>query len=288
MIKSTTCDLCWKFEGANFLEINASKCCLCDQCFHNVKNKLLTPIEWYHLTLIYGIDYSYTDTEYYTENGRAKSKKFKREITDSESIPGVNAVADQLDKLMHYSMFPYADHNACIQALSKFTSEDIFECFNHLHHMKPTHHIYSGFCNICANVLKESAADWVRSQFNNIPYSHYEVPDALINAAAHCLQFDEAFLLAKQIASRDEMRHFKSPLVLDWIEDVIKPPYTKWGYLAAFSKLSWSRTQRWIEAGRPMSMVAICALEEMIRIDDQDCRLYEPESIEHMTNTLNS
>jgi hypothetical protein len=54
---------------------------------------------------------------------------------------------------------------------------------------------------------------------------------------------------------------FRSERVLDWIEAFIHEPLTEdWGRLAAVSNLDWSRVKSWLGKGRPLSLVALDAL----------------------------
>ena len=54
---------------------------------------------------------------------------------------------------------------------------------------------------------------------------------------------------------------FRDVSVLDWIERRLHEPLTHvWGDLAALSGLDWDRCARWLESGRPFSLVALDAL----------------------------
>jgi hypothetical protein len=61
--------------------------------------------------------------------------------------------------------------------------------------------------------------------------------------------------------------YFRSTETLDWIESNIAEPVTEsWGYLAASSEVDWSRLQRWLLLGRPLSLVAIDTLRAIQRL----------------------
>lgn len=50
---------------------------------------------------------------------------------------------------------------------------------------------------------------------------------------------------------------------LDWIEKVqnrIKNISSSWGHLAASSKFDWERAIKWLDNGRPLSLISIDAL----------------------------
>jgi len=57
------------------------------------------------------------------------------------------------------------------------------------------------------------------------------------------------------------LRKFRNPKMLDWIEKNIQSPVTDhWGNLASDSGIGWDRVKRWIQSGRPMSLVALDTL----------------------------
>lgn len=50
---------------------------------------------------------------------------------------------------------------------------------------------------------------------------------------------------------------------LDWIEENISRTENislSWGHLAAISKFNWIRAEKWIDSGRPLSLVALDAI----------------------------
>lgn len=54
---------------------------------------------------------------------------------------------------------------------------------------------------------------------------------------------------------------FRSDLTLKWIErNITEIVSDDWGKLAALSNITWSHVHKWIESGRPLSLVALDAL----------------------------
>jgi hypothetical protein len=52
---------------------------------------------------------------------------------------------------------------------------------------------------------------------------------------------------------------------LDWMESFVGEVGSEdWGYLAALSHLTWERAARWLEKGRPLSLVALEAIKACI------------------------
>ncbi len=48
---------------------------------------------------------------------------------------------------------------------------------------------------------------------------------------------------------------------LNWIEDHLCDPLTgEWGHVAALSRISWQRIEKWLDSGRPLSLIALDAM----------------------------
>jgi hypothetical protein len=94
---------------------------------------------------------------------------------------------------------------------------------------------------------------------------------SLAEATASCLPPRDGFdRVVSTLAAMDgpewresfsALAQFRSRRTLDWIEShVTEPLVQSWGYLAAASDLSWPRAEKWLEQGRPLSLVALDAL----------------------------
>ena len=81
---------------------------------------------------------------------------------------------------------------------------------------------------------------------------------------------DEAFIIiSKEVDNCDDrylneyitaLNFIRNDKVLDWIESNIHRTTNiglNWGHLAASSYLSWSRAEKWLATGRPLSLVAL-------------------------------
>jgi hypothetical protein len=91
-------------------------------------------------------------------------------------------------------------------------------------------------------------------------------------AASRCLPLEEAYekvtdtLSRMDIIKRSVAKHvlgwFETQLNLGWIEENVSSPVdSSWGLLAASSKFDWERAKKWLSLGRPLSLVALDALE---------------------------
>jgi hypothetical protein len=116
----------------------------------------------------------------------------------------------------------------------------------------------------------KEAKDWLKNEWINRDEDELLI---FAEAISKCFEFDEAFeLLTNEIESKDDknlpenisaLLYFQSDKTLDWIEKVIHRTNnisTNWGTLAATSKFSWVRADKWLGVGRPLSLVAIDAL----------------------------
>ena len=57
------------------------------------------------------------------------------------------------------------------------------------------------------------------------------------------------------------LTNFSDARVLDWLEEHCREPITyEWGTAAAVNELDWPRVVRWLNAGRPLSLLAVDAL----------------------------
>ena len=85
---------------------------------------------------------------------------------------------------------------------------------------------------------------------------------------------DEAFRILTGIIEKTEeqyineyisvLNYLQSAKVLDWIEqqsEKVKNASSSWGQLAASSKFDWKRAEKWINSGRPLSLIALDALK---------------------------
>lgn len=68
------------------------------------------------------------------------------------------------------------------------------------------------------------------------------------------------------------LNFIRSEKVLDWIESNrhrITNIGTNWGHLAASSYFSWQRAEKWLERGRPLSLIALDALVFCTTVDER-------------------
>lgn len=117
------------------------------------------------------------------------------------------------------------------------------------------------------------AEPWARAWVAQLEVDRF-IPYPAAMGALAALPPDEAFGVASNWVSRQKsdedrkkylkaMGPLKHPKVLDLIEEQWRdaPPqrsiHADWPVLAAESQLPWERAKRWIESGRPMSIIAL-------------------------------
>lgn len=111
-----------------------------------------------------------------------------------------------------------------------------------------------------------------------------KVDDFLDRASviSETLDKDEAFkILTKEIDSCDDrlineyitaLNYIRHEKVLDWIEKNIQRTNNiglNWGHLAASSQFNWTRADKWLTLGRPLSLVSLDALIFCTTVDER-------------------
>jgi len=167
----------------------------------------------------------------------------------------------------------------------------------------PSETVRSVCHDILRNVLRLDGAELFRAHFAELRMS---APIRWTATAAKCLPREEMLQLSwDMITSRDglalkdaanALEYCRTPAALEWIERTIGQPKLVaqfWGELAAKSELSWPRAQRWVANGRPLSLVALDALQIIARLREtksefNDVRLAEVSDRGEIVDALRS
>lgn len=159
-----------------------------------------------------------------------------------------------------------------VRALERFPAGDLLTELRWRFLKAESSVVASQVLEICADVLGPSASLWIRE------IAESDVPTILIHsfcrALAKCIG-DTAFdIAAERLAHVDQselplMAHAllqfdAKSRILDWIELQLSSPSQTvkqyWGQLAALAGISWKRAAEWIDRGKPLSLVALDAL----------------------------
>ena len=106
-------------------------------------------------------------------------------------------------------------------------------------------------------------------------YDQDKINDFYLRAEsnANTLDIDEAFKIITNELDNCEDRYLNDYIIvlnnirteknLDWIENNvnrIKNISSNWGHIAALSYFNWTRADKWLSSGRPLSLIALDAL----------------------------
>jgi hypothetical protein len=242
---------------------------LCTACHARLNSRSLRPREWYNLAKRFGWGQYLLHDDFYDDDGEAMQPKEGVENPTAFPIPSIAEVTGTAELLLDYSITRWRLSDEIVIAWRRLESRLVLEALERRFRLAVNEGVRSVILELAAIVLKDAAADLVRSAWDRYPR---EVGlHSLIRASASCLPFAEAFAsaisalealpLRKQRDAMLSLSYFQSPAVLDWIETQACEPTTgAWGNLAAASGFSWSRAMKWLRLGRPCSLVAIDAL----------------------------
>ena len=189
--------------------------------------------------------------------------------------PKLLAVESDLNKLLDFCMRKRDLKSDMVASLSKHRgSEMLSGLIARVAKSKSINKKLMAYC-ICGEVLKSDAEEWIRSEFKDYDSEKYEWDEDpfgyLVKASKECLPIEEAFRTSSKILLEQgfgklflrfrSLAWLESPLTLDWIEaNVGENIVDSWGMVAANSHFTWERAIKWINSGRPMSLVAIDAI----------------------------
>ena len=250
-------------------EVKAKPYKLCFECRNRLKNYALRPLELFNLVAIHGHTYYLHDDFYDYDAGEAIQPEM--DIVDSEHFPfpKFEDVKNNLSNLIDYSFVQYFTEAIVIEHLQKFDKIDVLNIIDEK--VKYNNSISYKAYEIVSDVVGKVARDWASEQWEN-----REEDASFIDFAeliSNCFEFEEAFELIKNEVEKSDNKSFnknvnaflylKSEKTLDWLEtnaERIMNVSSDFGQLAASSQFSWQRCDKWLSAGRPLSLIALDAL----------------------------
>lgn len=241
---------------------------LCIPCHERLIKKALRPLEYFNLTATHGYSYYLHDDFYDYQTGEALNPEMEMNDIDQFSFPGFSEVKNNLQQLVDFSFVQLDTDDTVIKALQQF---DKLEVLNYIDKKnKYNRGINYKAYEVLSKVMGGAAEKWMREEWQNRRENELQI---FAEPLIRCLQFDEAFyLLTKKLENADDrflsqnvgvLNYFKSGKTLDWIETVctrISNVTNAWGHLAASSQFSWARAEKWLNMGRPLSLIALDAL----------------------------
>lgn len=244
---------------------------LCKECHHKLQNLSLRPREWYNLAVVHGPEKFYLHDDFYDENGLATCPEEDLLQPEKYPAPTLQNVKSNLEDLLNYSMTQYWLKEDIIVELSKFPSNQLLESikkrFNRTNNPSIKIRIYS----IVIEVLKTSSADWVREQWENynkdfiISLSHATSASLLNEGYNLVIAALKDFNINKNPALVFAcLYHFCSQKTLFWLEDNVDTFNENWGRLAATSHPTWSILKKWLDSGRPFSLISLDTMRKCV------------------------
>lgn len=241
---------------------------LCFACHDRLLNNALRPLEFFNLTSIHGHGFYLHDDFYDYDTGEATQSNI--EVIDAENFPfpSFQQIKNDLNRLIDFSFVEYFTGNSVITELQKFDKLEVLKRLKEK--VSYNRAINYKAYEIAGKVVGKPAEEWIKNEWANRQENELQL---FAEPIATCLDVDEAFeILTKELESKDDkflsenvgvLLYFQNDKTLDWIEKVcerIKNISSNWGQLAASSKFTWDRANKWLTIGRPLSLVALDSL----------------------------
>jgi len=241
---------------------------LCKPCQDRLLNKALRPLEFFNLTAIHGHSFYLQDDFYDYETGEATQPDIEVLDCDRFPFPNFEQIKNNLDRLIDFAFVQYFTEDNIIKQLKQFDKNETLKTIDKK--VKYNRAINYKAYEVVGKVFGNEANDWLKKEWANRQENELLI---FAEAIAKCFDFEEAFeTVTNEIESKDDkllpenisaLLYLQSDKTLDWIEKVIHRTNNisiNWGTLAASSKISWVRADKWLSVGRPLSLVAIDAL----------------------------
>ncbi len=255
---------------------------LCRDCHRRLINHSLRPREWYHLCAFHGRCSDWLSSEYYDEES-GMAVRPSEPVTDAALLPcpRLDEVAESPEDLLAFVLSRQHYHEE-EQTASWHIADDLISALRRhspivLSEMLRTRleavrsaEIGRILLHVVGIVLGEDGAalvqaNWERlSKIVGLPGMAFAASRCLPTAEAHKKVTDALARMdpPSRVAAKLVLMEFATPLNLDWIEkNADSPVDSTWGLLAASSAFDWPRARKWLDSGRPLSLVALDALE---------------------------
>jgi hypothetical protein len=226
-------------------------------------------MEWYRLALRHCPHNFSLHDDFYRDDGTTSQPK--EEVVDADLFPApsLKDKSAKLNDLWEFTQTRYTLNESLFEAWRQYTQPAVLELLTKAYESRQDSHCRSTVLELGEKCLGTVAADLVRRAWLDYPERMYF--GALATASVACLPPEEGFErclvvfnalpLKEQRPRMMYMGKFKNSKMLDWIEVNIQPPITDhWGNLASRSGIAWERVKKWIQSGRPMSLVALDSL----------------------------
>lgn len=227
----------------------------------------LRPLEWFNLAVIHGPFEFYLHDDFYTEEGEACQPKC--EVVDAPLFPcpTLGDSSSDAQRLLDFAVTRWWLKSDVVSALRVHEAQ-LLELISARFDRTESDFLQSRLAEIAGEVLGQRSASWFRSILAGKPVTGRL---GMLHAGHRCLPPAEGVATSIEALSPVPptklvheclvLAHFQDSMVLDWIEANVHEPLTHpWGDLAAASGIDWARVDKWLQAGRPLSLVALDAM----------------------------
>ncbi len=277
---------------------------VCSSCFHRLMSHSLRPREWYNLSSIHGRLNDLLGEEYYDEKDGTALKPAE-EVVDAALFPcptleeAASSPEGLLTHILNRSHFHeegqtarWYIHPDLLSATQRHSPGALLSVFaKRLSILKNTHLIRTIF-HLIGLTLGAKGAGLIRDNWEKFAFT--KAFSGIAFAASRCLPLEEAHDKVTHILSGMDIRDrsmakqvlqwFETKLNLDWIEKNAHSPVDgSWGLLAASSQFDWERAEKWLSLGRPLSLVALDALDWCVCSGRKPPLLKPPDSREFIS-----
>ncbi len=268
------CEACRKvrWEVEDYYDDTAEPYRICRACQERLHGLALRPLEWYNLAAIHGWWHHLLHDDFYSEEGTADQPAIPVEAPETLPIPSLREERDSADSLLEYSITRWRVGEEVLEAWRALPPDKVLATLERRASATSEPGVLGVALEVAGAALGPVASDFVRSLWQRYP--ECVTLEDLGDASARCLPDDEGYAqvaAALELLDPKEKResmyallYFRSAATLDWIEqNVFSPIVDTWGTLAAVSDISWPRVDKWLKAGRPVSLVALDALSTL-------------------------
>lgn len=241
---------------------------LCKSCSHRLQSFALRPLEYFNLVSIHGHSFHLHDDFYDYETGEAYQPEIKVMKVDELKFPKFGEIKNDLYKLVDFSIVQYYTDENVINQLKKFDKKELIGILKHK--VKYNRGINYKAYEIAGKVTKTESYNWIKEEWKARRNNELQI---FAEPISNSFETEEAFeVITQELESRDDkylnenitsLLYLQSPKVLKWIEKVqnrIGNVNSQWGQLAASSKFDWDTANSWLESKRPLSLIALDAL----------------------------
>jgi hypothetical protein len=242
--------------------------CLCQPCYDRLVHRSLRPLEYFNLVAIHGHEYEIHD-DFYDDEGVAYAAEDPVLPDTTLAFPTLQNLRGQVECLVDYALVKWRYPPAVTPYLTVFTPEQVLRVLDEKIAHNPF--LLPKCLEVAAEVLQGQAYAWVKYHLSLV-----DGPLQVLNfayALARCFPAAEAqdlLLAALGTLSEKALAEHITCLCylagngpLDWIEThcrTITNVPGSYGVTCAALGISWERVHRWLQAGRPLSLMALDAL----------------------------